>query len=80
MVLFTIINLQKIDIPYVSHYTESGQNTDTNKIQMTSGTYQPFYFLPDLTNGVDTLRLKSLTNIQTKFIMHLVIIQILHKR
>ena len=52
---------------YVSDYTESGQFTDnTRKIQTTSGTYLPFYFLPHLPNGVDTLRLKSLTNIQSK--------------
>ena len=52
---------------YVSDYTESGQNTaNERKVNTTSGTYLPFYFLPHLTNGVDTLRLKSLTNIQSK--------------
>ena len=38
---------------------------DANKIQMTSGTYIPFYFLPNLTNGVDTLRLKSISEVRT---------------
>ena len=52
---------------YVTDYTESGQwSNDERKVQTTSGTYLPFYFLPNLTNGVDTLRLKSLTNIATK--------------
>ena len=52
---------------YVTDYTESGQwSNDERKVQTTSGTYLPFYFLPHLTNGVDTLRLKSLTNISTK--------------
>ena len=52
---------------YTSSYTESGQSSpDTRKVLTTSGTYLPFYFLPHLTNGVDTLRLKSLTNIQSK--------------
>ena len=49
------------------------------KYNTTSTTYQPFYFLPDLTNGVDTLRLKSLTEVKTKNIMQRVIIQILHE-
>ena len=52
---------------YVTDYTESGQwSNDERKVQTTSGTYLPFYFLPNLTNGVDTLRLKSLTNVGTK--------------
>lgn len=52
---------------YTSDYTESGQSSpDTRKVLTTSGTYLPFYFLPNLTNGVDTLRLKSLTNITSK--------------
>ena len=52
---------------YVTDYTESSQSTDnTRKVQTTSGTYLPFYFLPHLPNGVDTLRLKSLTNVQSK--------------
>ena len=50
---------------YVSDYTYSGTRNNSNLIQATSGTYQPFYFLPDLTNGVDTLRLKSITEVRT---------------
>jgi hypothetical protein len=50
--------------PYASQYTDSTP-TDSNKIQMTSGTYVPFYFLPKLTNGVDTLRLKSISEVRT---------------
>ena len=50
--------------PYASQYTDS-TSTDANKIQMTSGTYIPFYFLPNLTNGVDTLRLKSISEVRT---------------
>ena len=52
---------------YVSDYTESSQNlSEGRRIDTTSGNYLPFYFLPHLPNGVDTLRLKSLTNIQSK--------------
>ena len=52
---------------YVSDYTESSQfSSNERKVNTTSGTYLPFYFLPHLTNGVDTLRLKSLTNVSTK--------------
>ena len=52
---------------YVTGYTESSQFTSNErKVNTTSGTYLPFYFLPNLTNGVDTLRLKSLTNVSTK--------------
>jgi len=52
---------------YVTGYTESSQFTaNERKVNTTSGTYLPFYFLPHLTNGVDTLRLKSLTNVSTK--------------
>ena len=50
--------------PYASQYTDS-TSVDANKIQMTSGTYIPFYFLPNLTNGVDTLRLKSISEVRT---------------
>ena len=50
---------------YVSNYGYSGTRNNSNLIQATSGTYQPFYFLPDLTNGVDTLRLKSITEVRT---------------
>ena len=50
---------------YVSNYASGALKSGTNKIQATSTTYQPFYFLPDLPNGVDTLRLKSLTEVKT---------------
>lgn len=51
---------------YVSNYLESSQfESNERKVNTTSGTYLPFYFLPHLTNGVDTLRLKSLTNVST---------------
>ena len=57
-----IINLQKIDIRMQVSILII---IDANKIQMTSGTYIPFYFLPNLTNGVDTLRLKSISEVRT---------------
>ena len=50
---------------YVSDYAYGGVRINNKLIQATSGTYMPFYFLPDLTNGVDTLRLKSLTEVKT---------------
>ena len=50
---------------YVSGY-RSRMQTSTTKINNVSGTYLPFYFLPDLPNGVDTLRLKSLTEVDNK--------------
>ena len=50
---------------YVSQYQSFSPQAD-NKINNVSGTYLPFYFLPDLPNGVDTLRLKSLTEVDAR--------------
>ena len=50
---------------YVGQYSSGPLKSSQIQIQATSGTYQPFYFLPDLPNGVDTLRLKSLTEVRT---------------
>ena len=63
---------------YVSNYASGALKSGTNKIQQ-STTYQPFYFLPDLPNGVDTLRLKSLTEVKLQIFMQRVIIRC-HKR